>query len=97
MVDEDLTKDFGAKVEINSYLNLTKNISWKSRFYFFSSYKYVESEWENTLSFAFNKYISTELYTLWRFDDNRSRDFYDRNLGYFQFKEYFTLGLTYQF
>ena len=90
-------KDIGTKVELNSQIKLAKNIDWKCRFYYFTSYEYAESELENALSFAFTKYISTELYTLWRFDDNRSRDDYDRNLGYFQFKEYFTLGLTYSF
>lgn len=97
MIDENWQKDIGLKVELNSTLKLAKNIEWRSRCYYFSSYEYAEAELENTFSFALTKYISTELYTLWRFDDNRSRDDYDRNLGYFQFKEYFTLGLTYSF
>lgn len=97
MVDKTTTNDFGSKVEINSKVTIVKNLTWKCRAYYFTTYTYTEAELENSFQFAFNKYISTEVYTLWRFDDNRSRDFYDRNLGYFQFKEYLTLGLSYNF
>lgn len=90
-------QDFGSKVEANAKFKIAKDLTWRSRFYYFTSYRYTESELENALSFQFNKYLSTELYTLWRFDDNRNPTFKDDNLGYFQFKEYFTFGLSYNF
>lgn len=88
--------DFGSKVELNAKFELVKNLTWRSRFYYYTTYKYVESEWENALSFQFNKYLSTEVNALWRFDDNRKRD-PEWKLKYFQFKEYFTFGLSYNF
>ncbi len=97
LVGRDIRQDYGSKVEVNARMQVMKDLSWKCRFYYFTSYEYTESELENSLSYALSKYISTELYTLWRFDDNRSRDNYDSTLGYFQFKEYFTLGLKYDF
>ena len=97
MVGENCTHDIGSKIEINSKLKLAKDFFWKSRFYYYTPYDYAESEWENSFQYQFSKYISAEVYTLWRFDDNRSRQYYDKNIGYFQFKEYFTLGLTYAF
>ena len=97
MKDKDFQQDFGSKIEFNSKIKIVKDFTWKCRFYYFTSYEYVESEMENVLSFQFNKYISSEVYTLWRFDDNRSRKYYDDTLGFFQFKEYFTLGLAYNF
>lgn len=97
MPDEDFHQDFGAKLEFNAKLKLAKDFWWKSRCYYFTSYKYVEAELENIFQYNFSRYISAELFTLWRFDDNRSPDFYDEHLGFFQFKEYFTLGLTYNF
>lgn len=97
MVGKDCTHDIGSKVEMNSKLKLAKDFFWKSRFYYFTAYDYAESEWENSFQYQFSKYISAEVYTLWRFDDNRARKYYDDNLGYFQFKEYFTLGLTWAF
>ncbi len=97
MVDKDKREDFGAKIEGNAQVQIVKNLTWRMRFYCFTSYEYVESEFENKLEFRFNKYITSELYTLWRFDDNRPRDLYDDNLGYFQFREYLTFGITYDF
>ena len=97
MKGKDFQQDFGSKIEVNSKITIVKNLTWKCRCYYFTSYEYCESELENILSFQFNKYISSEVYTLWRFDDNRSRKYYDDTLGFFQFKEYFTLGLAYNF
>ena len=97
MVGKDFQQDFGSKIEFNSNLTIVKNLTWRCRFYYFTSYEYAESELENLFSFRFNKYISSEVYTLWRFDDNRDKKYYDHTLGYFQFKEYFTLGLAYNF
>lgn len=97
LVGRDFKQDFGSKVEFRTKFKLAKDFTWKSRFYYFTSYEYAESEFENVFSYQLSKYISTELFTLWRFDDNRSRDYYDDNLGYFQFQQYFTLGLTYSF
>lgn len=89
--------DFGSKIELNAKFEIVKNLTWRSRFYYFTTYKYAESEWENALSFQFNKYLSTEVNALWRFDDNRDPSTKDDKLGYFQFKEYFTFGLSYNF
>lgn len=95
MVGKDAQHDFGCKVELSSSMTLATNLTWKLRAYFYTAYDYVEAELENTFKYAFNKYLSAELYTLWRFDDSRSRAYYDSTLGYFQFKEYFTFGLSY--
>ncbi len=97
MKDKDFQQDFGSRIELNSKLTLAKNFLWRCRFYTFTSYEYVEGEMENVFTFQFNKYISSEIYTLWRFDDNRDMKYWDDTLGYFQFKEYFTLGLSYNF
>lgn len=97
MRNRDFKQDFGSKVEANTYFTLAKNFTWRSRYYFFTSYEYVESEWENVFSFRFNKYITSEVNTIWRFDDNRDKRYVDSTLGYFQFKENFSLGLSYNF
>lgn len=97
MRDKDFQQDFGSKIEVNTNFTLAKNFTWRSRYYFFTSYEYVESEWENVFSFRFNKYITSEVNTIWRFDDNRDKRYVDSTLGYFQFKENFSLGLSYYF
>ena len=89
--------DFGSKIEANCKFTLVKNLVWKSRLYYYTTYKYVEAEWENVLTYSFSRYIQTEFFTLWRFDDNRDMKYWDEKLGFFQFREYLTLGLAYKF
>ena len=84
-------------MELNARLKISKSFYWKCRCYYYTSYSYTEAEFENSFTYAFSKYINAEVYTLWRFDDTRAKKYYDDNLGYFQFKEYFTLGMTYSF
>lgn len=90
-------QDYGSRLEVNCQFTIVKNLTWRCRSYYFTSYEYTEAELENVFTFKFSKYISSEVNTLWRFDDNRGPQHYDDNLGYFQFKENFTLGLTYDF
>ena len=97
MVGKNTQKDYGSKMELNTRLKIAKDFYWKSRCYYYTSYSYAEAELENSFTYAFSKYINAEVYTLWRFDDNRAKKYFDDNLGYFQFKEYFTLGMTYSF
>lgn len=89
--------DFGSKLEANCNINIVKNLVWRSRLYYYTTYNYVEAEWENALTYSFNRYLQTEIFTLWRFDDNRDKKYWDEKLGFFQFREYFTLGLAYKF
>ena len=96
-VNRTMSQDYGLRMEFRSQFSLAQNFIWKCRSYCFTSYEYVEAEIENIFTYEFSKYITADFYTLWRFDDNRPIKNYDDNLGYFQFKEYFTLGLKYGF
>lgn len=84
--------DFGSQTTINLTWNLSDNISWKTRLYGYTTYKRMEAEWENTLSFQFNRYLATKLFLYPRFDDGRKRD---DKLGYWMFREYFSIGFSY--
>jgi hypothetical protein len=86
--------DFGSQFTVDLKWAISDNITYQTRMYGFTTYKRVEWEWENTFTFNFNKYISTKLFIYPRFDDSTVRD---EDHGYFQFKEYFTLGLAYNF
>lgn len=94
---EDFRQDWGSRIEFNTNFTLVKNLTWKCRFYCFTSYKYVESEMEHTFDYKFSKYISATFNTFFRFDDNRPESTKDTKLGYFQLKEYLTFGLSYSF
>lgn len=84
--------DIGSKIEVNFDYKITDNISYKTRFYYFTTYTNVQADWENTLNFQVSKYISTKLFFHTRFDD--FVDAYD-GWGHFQFKQYLMLGLNY--
>lgn len=86
--------DFGSQFTIDLKWKFTDNIGWVTRMYGYTTYKRFEYEWENTFTFQFNKFISTKLFVYPRFDDNRKRD---EKLGFWQFKEYVSLGFSYSF
>ena len=87
-------EDFGTKLEVNATLNILKNLSWKTRLYYYTTYSRVEHDWENTLSFSFNKYISAKMFVHTRFDD-KARSQRSDDYGYWQLYQNMMLGLTY--
>ena len=86
--------DFGSELTFDVTWQFTKDIRWKSRFYAYTTYKSMLLEWENTFTFIVNKYISSNVFLYPRFDDSTTRDSHH---GYWQFKEYVSLGFAYSF
>jgi hypothetical protein len=86
--------DFGSQVTADLVWKMNDVVTWKTRFYAFTSYKRAEVEWENTFELRVSKYISANLFLFPRFDDAGTKD---DDLGYLQFKEYSSLGFTYTF
>ena len=92
--DHHAMDDFGSQITSEIAWKLSNTMQWKSRFYFYTTYSRVEMEWENTFQINLSKYISTNIFVYPRFDDSVGRD---RDLGYWQFREYCSLGLSYAF
>ena len=86
--------DFGSQVTAALEWKINDVVSWKTRFYGFTSYHRAELEWENTFALRVSKYISANLFLFPRFDDSNK---WDDDLGYWQFKEYSSLGFSYNF
>lgn len=86
--------DFGSQLTASLEWRINDVVTWKTRLYSFSSFHREELEWENTFALRVSKYISANLFLFPRFDDNRQRD---DELGYWQFKEYSSLGFSYNF
>lgn len=61
--------EIGSTVNANMKFDLTKYITWDSRFKYFTSYKNVLAEFENTLNMSLSQYFSTRLYLHLRYDD----------------------------
>ena len=86
--------DIGSQVLAELEWVFSDNIKWKTRFFAFTSYKRVEMEWENTFTLQVSKYISANLFLYPRFDDSAVSD---SDYGYWQFKEYSSIGFSYTF
>jgi len=87
--------DFGSEFTFDLTWVFSELIKWKTRLYGYTTYKRTELEWENTITFQFNKYISSNLFIYPRFDDGTSNR--NNDLGYWQFKEYMSIGFAYSF
>lgn len=86
--------DFGSEVTVDMTWQIAKDIRWKTRLYGYTTYKRMLMEWENTFTFVVNKYISSNLFIYPRFDDGATKD---DSYGYWQLKEYISLGFSYGF
>jgi hypothetical protein len=94
-VDPDKTTAhmFGSKITAKLDWKLSKNIKWNSKLDYFTTYKKVIADWENTLEFQVSRYLSTKVFFHTRFDDGVTLN--EDNDSYFQFKEMLTFGLSY--
>ena len=86
--------EFGPNMTADIVWKFNDIVTWKSRFYAFTSFKRAEIEWENTFELRVSKYITANLFLFPRFDDAYK---YDDDLGYWQFKEFSSLGFAYTF
>ncbi|MCE2615562.1 MAG: DUF3078 domain-containing protein [Phocaeicola sp.] len=81
---------FGSKITGNLTWNISKNITWTSVLEYFTTYKKIIANWENTFDFKVNKYLSTKLFINPRYDDGVTK-----NHSYFQLTELLSFGLNY--
>ncbi|MDE5795992.1 MAG: DUF3078 domain-containing protein [Muribaculaceae bacterium] len=93
--DKKTLSEIGSSAELNLKANLSQNILYTSRLFFFSDYSYFLGDWENTLSFQFNRYFSTQIYAHLRFDS--STELNGSKWRHWMLKEILSFGLTYTF
>ena len=86
--------DYGSECTFDLSWQIADNIKWKTRLWGYTTYKRAEIEWENTLTFQFNRYISSNIFLYPRFDDGAKRKDGD---SYWQFKEFMSIGFSYSF
>lgn len=87
----------GSNITCNFNWTICKELSWSTRFYTFTNYKSVVSEWENTFNFVINKFLSTKVYLYPRFDDAFNKGNKYRSNAKLQFKEYMSMSLNWGF
>lgn len=85
---------FGSSVECKLEWLIVTNLTWKSRFWLFTDYSNVQSDFENTLNFAFNRFLSTQIHVHLRFDNSC---FPDPTWGHWQLKEVLSFGFNFKY
>ena len=90
---------FGPNVTLSTKWQICKQVSWTSRVYWMTNYDYDIWEWENTIEFSITKLITARSYLYPRYDDSnpKYRSGEDHDGTYMMFKEWFSLGLSYNF
>ena len=83
---------WGSRLEATLLWKIIKNLTWDSRFSYTTNYEKAVGEWENTFTFAFNRFLSTKLFVHGRFDDSVPRV---EDLSYLQLQELLSFGLNY--
>lgn len=86
--------EFGPNLTADLVWKFNDVVTWKTRLYAFTSFTRAEIEWENTFELRVSKYITANIFLFPRFDD---ASIYDDDLGYWQFKEYSSVGFAYTF
>ncbi len=86
--------DFGSELTVDFEWKLMDALTWKTRLYAYATYKRTEFQWENTIKLQFNRYIGAQLFIYPRFDDGVKRD---GRHGYWQLKEFASIGFQYSF
>ncbi len=89
--------EWGPNIEFTFDYRITKDILWKSRTYWFTTFKLTRLEMENTINFAINKYLSAKLFVNPRFEDTRYWGNEDARRTHWMLQESFSLGLNYDF
>ncbi len=97
-IDEGRTSvsKFGSTVELKLGWRLSYNIMFTSRLFAFTDYDSFYADWENTLAFEINKFLTTQIYAHLRYDTQTPR-VEDTNWKKLQVKEIFSIGFAYKF
>ncbi|MCE5179410.1 MAG: DUF3078 domain-containing protein [Porphyromonadaceae bacterium] len=85
--------DFGSTITSIIKYDITRYITWDSRLTYFTSYKKVLSEFENSLNMALSNAFSTRIYVNMRFDDDVPPH---PDLKYWQINQTLSFGLNYK-
>lgn len=86
----------GSSAECTLEWKIAYNIVYHSRLFLFTDYEYAYGDWEHTIDFNINRFLSTRLYVHMRYDTS-TPPVADSNWHKFQLKEIFSFGFAYHF
>ncbi len=86
----------GSSAECTLEWKIAYNIAYHSRLFLFTDYDYAYGDWEHTIDFNINRFLSTRLYVHMRYDTSTPYN-PDTDWRKFQLKEIFSFGFAYHF
>ena len=87
---------FGSSFDLALKWTIAYNITLNSHIFSFTDYKSVQVDWENTLAFAINSFLTTQIYAHLRYD-SQTPVIPDSRWKKLQIKEIFSIGFAYKF
>lgn len=91
-----VVNQLGVNVECKFKWQLCDNICYTTRLFAFSDYHYVQGDWENTIKFDINRFLSTQVFVHLRYDSSAPPKVAS-SWHYWQMKEILSLGFSYTF
>lgn len=85
----------GSSAESTLEWTIVNNISLRSRLFLFTDYSDFQGDWENTLNFSVNRFLSTQIYLHLRYDT--SSDVSSGRWRNWMLKEILSFGFQYSF
>lgn len=86
---KSVLNSIGSSFQLNMRWSIISQIIWESRFVYFTNYRKIETEWENTYNFILNRYLSAKLFVHARFYDMEAEH-------KIQWNELFSFGINYK-
>lgn len=93
---DKIHNEIGSSAELNFNAKIFSNVTYKTRLFLFSDYKYFQGDWENTLNFQFNRFFSTQIYAHLRYDSSYP-SIEGSSWHKWMLKEILSVGLSYNF
>lgn len=88
---------FGSSAECKLSWKISYNISLASRLFGFTDYDRFYADWENTLMFEINRFLTTQIFVHLRYDNKTPRLDDNPHWKKLQVKEILSLGFAYKF
>lgn len=86
--------DIGSTVNAVLNFQMSRSVSWYSRFYYNTNYSRIIGEWENRFTFFWSRFFSTNITVNMRYDDGIVRK--DDYKHYLQINELLSFGFNYK-